>query len=315
MDKGVTKPLFGFYRAKVVDNRDKEMFGRVLIWIPDLMPDIEDTKGVWAYSANNPVGGRNTQYEDDNHFMGTSYIPRKGSWVFVFFEMGNINRPFYFGAIDIEQAKVLPENQLGNNPQDKWTIFKSHEGRTIVISDDPFDARVEITGKKRKIKEPPSGDRESVYEIDQNQTTILLDERAGKEKILIRSHKGDFFNIDIENRKLHINFESDIQIKTNGKLSLTATNAIDLKSKNNINIESGGSINLKSAANININSGSDMNLKSDNNLTYSATQAVSGLAGGQMSHDASSLMEQSGVSKPASGAGGASEANPEGERN
>ena len=29
-DVGVTEPLFGFYRAKVVDNKDSEKTGRVL---------------------------------------------------------------------------------------------------------------------------------------------------------------------------------------------------------------------------------------------------------------------------------------------
>lgn len=295
MDKGVTKPLYGFYRAKVVENKDKTMVGRVLVYIPDLMPDLEDTKGIWARPANNPLGGRNTQYESDQHYMGTCFIPRKGSYVFIFFEKGNINRPYYFAALDLENAKVLPENQLGENPQDKWTIFKSHEGRTIIISDDPSDARVEITGKKRKLTSPPSGDTASVYTIDENQSTILLDERTGKEKILIRTYKGDYINIDIENRNLNIEFNGDIQIKTKGDLKLSAT----------------GSINLKSEEGINIESGSDMNIKSGGNLAYTAASDVNGRAGGNMNHDGSTLNEQGGAATPASGATAAS---PTGER-
>ena len=150
MDKGVVRRLYGNYRAKVIENRDGEMYGRVLVWIPDLMPSVPDNQGVWARPANNPIGGRNEdEGTDENHYMGSSYIPRKGAWVWVFFEAGNINRPYYFGALDIQNTKVLPENQLGGNFEDKWTIFKSHEGRTVVISDDPDDARTEITGKKR----------------------------------------------------------------------------------------------------------------------------------------------------------------------
>jgi len=67
---------FGFYRAKVLENKDPEKFGRIKVWVPDIMPEIEpeihpkelnDTvdgfnvtidKGLWAYPANNPVGGR-----------------------------------------------------------------------------------------------------------------------------------------------------------------------------------------------------------------------------------------------------------------
>ena len=228
MDNGVTERLYGNYRAKVVNNKDDRKFGRIIVWIPDLMPDIKDNQGIWARPANNPIGGRNSQSGDNNHFMGSCYIPRNGAWVWIFFETGNINRPYYFGGLDIEQAKVLPENQVGKNFQDKWTLFKSHEGRTIVISDDADDARTEITGKKRQITNPPSGDTDSVYKIDGNQTTILFDERVGKEKILIRTYKGDFFHIDIDERKLQAEFDNDIEIKTNGNFNITATNELIL---------------------------------------------------------------------------------------
>ena len=197
MDEGVTNRLYGNYRAEVIDNKDTDKFGRVKVWIPDLMPDIPKQKGLWARPANNPVGGRNAEGDSESHYMGTSYIPKKGSWVWVFFETGNINRPYYFGALDLQNTKVLPENQLGSNYEDKWTIFKSHKGRTIIISDDPDDRRVEITGRKKKLTgDSPTGGTDSVYEIDANQNTILLDERSGQEKILIRTYKGDFIHID-----------------------------------------------------------------------------------------------------------------------
>jgi len=317
MDKESAGNLYGFYRARVVENKDKEQFGRVLVWIPDLMPDIPDNEGIWARPANNPLGGRNTQYESDNHYMGTCYIPRKGSYVWVFFETGNINRPYYFGGLDIEHSKVLPENQVGSNFQDKWTIFKSHEGRTIIISDDPDDARVEITGKKRKLTTPPSGDVSSVYTIDTNQTTILLDERSGTEKILIRTHKGDFLHIDIDERKLQVSFESDILIKTNGKFQVTAMDDIDIKSKTgNIHIEAeSGTVDVKSADTMRIGSGSDMNISSQGDLKYSSPGNVSGQAGSNMNHDAGvALNEQMGTSTTATGASVAGQANPQGGR-
>jgi hypothetical protein len=317
MDRGVTNKLFGFYRAKVVENKDQHMFGRVLVWIPDLMTNIPENKGIWARPANNPIGGRNTQYDSDNHYMGSCYIPRKGAWVWIFFEMGNINRPYYFAGLDIEQAKVLPENQSGSNYQDKWTIFKSHDGRTIVISDDPDDARVEITGKKRKLKNPPSGDTASVYTIDENQTTILLDERDGKQKILIRTYKGDFLNIDIKNQKLQAQFESDIIIKTKGKFQMTADDNIDIKSKTgDVHIEAeSGKADVKSADSMYIQSDADMNISSQKDLKYSSSENISGQAGKNMNHDAEILNEQNGASTTASSATGAEDAEPKGERN
>ncbi|GIU69226.1 MAG: hypothetical protein KatS3mg002_0462 [Candidatus Woesearchaeota archaeon] len=143
-----TSEYFGFYRAKVVDNNDPDNFGRVKVWIPMVMIDISESDGIWALPANNPIGGRNI---DNNKKYGTSYIPLIGSWVWVFFEAGNVNHPYYFGALQLynNENKDLPEIQSGSN-KDKWVIFRSPDGRTIVISDDPEDSRIEITGKKTK---------------------------------------------------------------------------------------------------------------------------------------------------------------------
>jgi len=230
--------LLGMYRAKVVENKDPQMFGRVQVWIPDIMSELPQDKGLWARPANNPTGGRNneTQGGNDNYYTGSSFIPKKGSYVWVFFEGGNENRPYYLAACDLEGAKVLPECQVGSKPQDKWVIFKSHEGRCIVISDDPDDERVEITGKKRQLSSPPSGDTGSVYTIDGNQTTILLDEKEGKEQILIRTYQGDFIKVDITNRKLEISFQDDIIIKTVGDFHLHASGEVNIKGDLGVNI-------------------------------------------------------------------------------
>ena len=317
MDKGVTSQLYGNYRAKVVSNKDKEQFGRVLVWIPDLMQGVPDTEGIWARPANNPVGGRNRQGgTSDNFYMGTSYIPRNGSWVWIFFETGNINRPYYFGALDLQNTKTLPENQLGKEFQDKWVIFKSHAGRTIVISDDPDDERVEITGKKRKLKEGPSGDTSSVYETDGNQTTILLDEKTGKEKLLIRTYKGDFINIDIEDRKLMIDFESDIEINTKGALTITAQDDINIKTHTgDTYIQSvTGKMSVRSGDAMSQGSGNTFDILAQNDLKYSSGAKISGQAGGVMAHDGSTLSEQSGASQSAALGPAAIDAITEGER-
>ena len=261
MDKGVTDPLYGNYRAKVINNKDKEKFGRVMLWIPDLMPLVPDTKGLWARPANNPMGGRNTEENSENNYMGSSYIPAVGSWVWVFFEAGNINRPYYFGALDLENAKVLPENQLGKNYEKKWTIFKSHEGRTIIVSDDPDDERVEITGKKHLLEEPPSGDTYSVYRIISNQNTILLDEREGKEKILIKTRKGDYIHIDIDDQDLEIQFSKDMHLALGGNMYIRTQGEMNFLAGTGINISTGGELNIFAAGRINIETGDEFNKK------------------------------------------------------
>jgi len=329
----VDKPLFGMYRAKVVNNRDVEKFGRIMVWMPDFMPLVDDSKGIWARPANNPLGGRNLEGSDENYYIGTSYIPKIGSWVFIFFECGNINRPYYFSALDLENTKVLPENQLGSNYEDKWTIFKSHDGRCIVVSDDPDDERVEITGKKRLMEEPPSGDTDSVYQIDDNQTTILFDEREGKEKILIRTRKGDFFHIDVDEQKLQAFFESDIQIKTKGSFLLLAEEDVNIKSKKktyieseeDMHVKSGGKHNLETVQNINVKSGAALNIESttDLNIKSGAKSNLESVtdtnikASGNVNVDGAMKYDQSGKATGAGTAGSAdpaTDADPEGKR-
>lgn len=309
--------FLGFYRAKVVENKDQQKFGRVLIWIPDIMPLVAETSGIWARPANNPIGGRNLENDQENYYAGSSFIPRKGSWIWIFFEAGNINRPYYFAALDLENTKVLPENQLGQNYEDKWTIFKSSDGRTVIISDDPSDARVEITGKKRHLSNPPSGDIGSVYEIDQNQTTILLDERDGTQKVLIRTYLGDFLHIDIDSRKLQAYFASDIVIKTGGKLQITAVDQVDILSQSgNINVLSNaGEVNIKSAQDIKITSGATINEVSQSTHKVQSGGNISHLSGGTVSHDGKLIQDNCGASTGATQAADATAANPQGGRN
>ncbi len=302
---------FGNYRSKVVDNEDPENRNRVKIWCPDTMPEVDESKGLWAWSANNPVGGRNSEGTDDNHFMGSSYIPKKDSWVWVFFELGNPNRPHYWGAVDIEAPEdsktALPEVRGKKQSPDKWVIFKSHEGRAIVISDNADDARVELTGKKDSLAEPPHGDEGSVYTVDGNQTVILLDERSSSEKLLIRSHKGDFINFDIKRQKLQIKCEKDIIIESGGSIHLKAGSDIKIEGKSIYLDATQQAVHVKASTNVNIDGGGLVNINAGGaaNINASAIVAI----------DGSGVAEMSGVATSAIGqAQAASSDSPEGER-
>jgi len=283
------KRYYGNYRALVVDNRDPSYYGRIKVWIPDLMPDIDKQYGIWAFSANNQVGGRNNENENSS-YSGTSYIPRIGSYVWIFFEAGIPSRPFYFGSLEVATSKTLPEVQTGTNYSDKWVILKSKSGRCIVVSDDVDDERVEITGKKRLIKDPPEGDIESVFKIDDNQTTILLDERSGKEKLLIRTHKGDFININIEERKLDISFYGDINLKSNSSINIQALDDINIKASGDLNTQQGGSFNQRSNGNSKMASSSDVNIKSSKKVKIESNEKMSLKSNDSMSLESNNYM-------------------------
>jgi len=307
----------GIYRAKVNSCADPEKRGRVLIWIPDLMPEISSELGLWASPANNPMGGRNSvETGKKQYFQGTCYIPPPGSYVYVFFEYGNPNEPRYLAAGDFGQTKVPVECQQGSNYWEKWVIFKSRNGRTIVVSDDPHDERVEITGKKRKLSgSDPSGNSESVYEIDGNQTTILLDERSGNEMVLIKSHSGDFIKFDITNRQLHISMADDINMRCAGSMSLTVDKDLDIRVGGSIKTSSGKSIHVTTGESELHQSGDSFNINSSGDVKFQAGRGISNLAAANITQDASMILSQQGASTPAAIPSEASPSSPNGDRN
>ena len=253
-----------FYRALVVSAEDEKQLGRVKVRIPDIMPELGEDgtgewcdDGLWAHPANNYLGGRNVQdttgercEHEDAWYQGSCLIPPKGSWVFIFFEQGDPNHPYYFGAGDFGQRKVLPECQQGPEWWKKWVLIKTRKGRCIVISDDEDDARVEITGKKRLIANEPDGDDASVFEIDANQTVIQLDERPGFEKVLIKDYRGNFINIHTDNKglkdQLHIFFQDEIHIETLTNMFIKVGGNMDIKVDGDYKLKVGGSMHRKS---------------------------------------------------------------------
>lgn len=314
--------LNGFHRAKVVSSKDPKRQGRVLVWIPDIMPEIDDTKGLWARSANNPVGGRNSiESGETQSFQGTSYIPVPNSWVYVFFEQGNPNEPRYFAACDLGHTTVPIENQQGKNPDQKWTLFKSKHGRTILISDDESDCRVEITGKKRTLANPGksvAGNESSVYAIDGNQTVILLDERDGQERILIKDYKGNYINLDTQTQKLHMFMHDDIHIETeknmfiktgqdyhlnSGKSSFHTTALdVNVNSGTETKIKSGTQTNIKAGTDVNIASVTSTNIDSDGITNVFSVAAINVNSPGPVNIDGTVTNQQMGVSAPATAA-------------
>lgn len=267
--------FFGFYRARVTavdleEDGEVNKYGSIKVFVPDLMisqfdDEVDEHKsGIIAYPANGLIGGFNEDAKEANaHFAGSVIIPLLHSYVWVFFEGGLIDRPFYFSPFSYRNIELLPENRNVDTPHKVYTLLKSGEGRAIVISDSVDQQRVEITGKKRMLKEGPVGDTTSVYVIDGNQTTILLDETNNAERLLIKTHEGDYINLDITNRELNIEMKNDIKIKTDGKLHIQCAKGIEIKSDKDIAVTSGEMFHMKSGKSMHISSEKTMNIKSN----------------------------------------------------
>src|SRR5690606_35021272 len=99
------------------------------------------------------------------------------------------------------------------------------------------EQRVEITGKKRNMGGGPSGSA-GVYDIDGNMNTILLDERDGQEKLLIRTRKGDYIHFDVDERRIQIYCKDDIRIETEGHLHLAAGKGIQVSCQEDLQLKS-----------------------------------------------------------------------------
>lgn len=255
------------YRGVVVDNRDPLKYGRVKIFVPDIMDEEDKEDPMWFLPGNQIIGGQNDDTE--NPFFNSQFIPSIGSWWIVKFEEGNPENGYYIRPLQLMNTVLAPEFQTGKNPNLK-SGFRFKNGQVIIISDDDEkevndnnedeesymleeDKRVEITGTKRIIGE--------VYQILNNQKTILIDERKNREKILIEDQKGNSIMISTQTDNIMITANKNIIIQNYDEdISVMANNGnLNFLQKDNVNIYQGKDINLFSKEgdmNINLKEGS-----------------------------------------------------------
>ena len=288
---------YGFYRAKVTEvDIDDNAYGAVRVFIPDIMDEIDkdydpDKMGLIALPANNSIGGYNTEDSDGNaNYQASVNVPRVGAWVWVFFEGGVPHFVYYTSVIQNRNAMVPPENRNVDKPHQVYTTIKTHAGRAIVVADSPDVQRVEITGKKRQLSGgDPAGNAASTYDIKGNQTTILLDERGGKQKILLSSYKGDYIHLDIDERRIQMYCKDDIRIACDGNL--------DIKVKGSINISADGDCKSTTKGSHHFYAGG--------NIQSQATGQIHNRAGGIIATDSDAqVFTQSGLAQ------GAQQSNP-----
>jgi hypothetical protein len=119
------EPVFGNFRAKVVDTDDPDQKGRIKAHIYPYFVDVDKEYLPWIVPAM-PL------FEGSGDGIGSFVVPKLGAFVWCFFEAGDIYQPVYFAeATDFVHG--LPSERTVNYPNSK--VWKTLGGITIVIND------------------------------------------------------------------------------------------------------------------------------------------------------------------------------------
>src|SRR5262249_12873685 len=126
----------GVYSASVLDNRDPDGLGRVLVRVSGL---VDATSDLWARVAT-MMAGRN---------RGTWFLPDVGDEVLVAFEHGDPRVPYVIGAL--WNAKARPPVS-SSDVASTTKLIRSRNGVTLRIHDD-------VGSSNSIVIETPAGQR------------------------------------------------------------------------------------------------------------------------------------------------------------
>jgi len=136
-DLKIKNPKFpGIYRARVEDNTDPDMIGRVRARAVPMFTGIITARLPWAVPAFGLFEGAG-----DN--IGCITIPSVDSWVFVFFENGDMYQPVYFANAPTgkDSKKGIPSDLSDvNYPERK--VWRTKSGVEIYIDDTDVELKV-----------------------------------------------------------------------------------------------------------------------------------------------------------------------------
>ena len=239
-----TQLFESFYRAKVVangfdpdDDADDEGRGRVRVRVlgihsqntekktPRVGDSIPDNECPWAEPAS-PLIGSFSKSKDFNE--GLSMVPQKDSWVWVFFENGNFDKPVYF-------AGVVGDKDFDTTADNDTMIWKTKTGNKITVSDkeDEGYIKVETPGKNVFILDDTK-DAEGISFTTKNGTVFKL---YNKNKLIeLFTSDGKGLEIDEDNAEVILNDNND------NKVTLDADGIIveDAVNNNTITLDSSG---------------------------------------------------------------------------
>lgn len=116
---------FGNYRGIVVNNYDPELAGKIQVRVLPVFQSIDDAVLPWAIPAMPISSGA-------GYGTGTLAIPIVGSFVWVFFEEGDIYQPVYFAEAQ-NLAYGIPAQTQAGYPNTRVISFPS--GIQLIVDD------------------------------------------------------------------------------------------------------------------------------------------------------------------------------------
>jgi len=123
----------GFYRGKVVSVDDPDKLGRIKVEVYPMCKRINERHLPWAVPAMGLFAGAGSG-------TGSFCVPQLHSFVYVFFEEGDIYQPVYFAEAQSGVHGIPSEVQSDNYPNVK--AFKSSGGFSIVIDDGSKELKI-----------------------------------------------------------------------------------------------------------------------------------------------------------------------------
>jgi uncharacterized protein involved in type VI secretion and phage assembly len=126
------KDLDKFYRGVVVDNNDPSEYGRIKINVFGVFDGIATEHIPWAKPATALFRGAGVGY-------GFFDVPEEGSYVWCFFEVGDIYQPVFFAAAP-DGVHGLPSERTTNYPN--RVVWKTKNDITIYIDDTDKEIKV-----------------------------------------------------------------------------------------------------------------------------------------------------------------------------
>lgn len=117
--------LQGFFRGLVLDNIDPLKLGRIKVNILKLFENIEAENLPWAVPAMPVTSGSGADF-------GYLAIPEIGSFVWCFFEEGDLYQPVYFSEA-LSAVHGIPSEVEINYPYRK--VLKTKNGILVIIDD------------------------------------------------------------------------------------------------------------------------------------------------------------------------------------